>query len=807
MAHLWVGPLAWAPIGIALFAAFGRRDDVRGSGGGQMAGSVQLRMWAAAFLTIVVGAVAAWSAAPRVPGGDEPAYLIITQSLIKDGDLRIQNNHNRGDYREYYPGHLPRADAIVRDRANDEAYSIHAPGLPALLVPFFAVLGYRGAVLALLIGAGITSAVIWNLGWRATRSSSAAWFAWGAIAGSTTFVLQSFLIYPDGPGALAVALAIWLLLRLREPGSPARLVVIVAVSGALAVLPWLHSRFAVIAAGFGLAIVWSLVRATTLPRADAFKRVAAFAALPVVSASAWFAYFWILYGTPSPSAPYGTLSGPDGMHASYAPGGLLALLFDQQFGLLAYAPVLAVAAVGLAATAERGIRRAAAVSLAIAFAYALITASVWMWWAGTPGTPARFLTAVLPVLAIPLALAWRWMHESGRAIASLLVLVSIAITALVIGVDRAGLAWNDRDALAAWLEWLSPIANLTRAFPSFFLKLTPGEVASELPFAAHALVSLAIAAGSATILALLARRSGWAAERCRLAAAVWFVLALSAVSITGWQMTGARSLDPARSQLRLLNVSRDGRRIVEIGPGVVRRLTRPEGRLNIRAEDPGRRDRRVWASWGTVPAGVYQLRFRLVTPDQGQATVTIGSSAAPLRILTLLPLTAQSFTVTLPAGASALTVVPDEGLWAAGGTVELMPFELRTEPKAFALATQRYESIEAYFMDAHAYPEAQGFWVEGGQATDVILVPPPGQQAPRLALRNGNAANVVSVASGRWQQRVELQIGQERELVLPVPDANGQIQVRVESASGFMPATVTAGSADRRILGVFVSVK
>ena len=40
------------------------------------------------------------------PSGDEPHYLVITQSLLRDGDLKIQNNHQRGDYREYYPADL-----------------------------------------------------------------------------------------------------------------------------------------------------------------------------------------------------------------------------------------------------------------------------------------------------------------------------------------------------------------------------------------------------------------------------------------------------------------------------------------------------------------------------------------------------------------------------------------------------------------------------------------------------------------------------------------------------------------------------
>ena len=40
---------------------------------------------------------------PSVPSGDEPHYLIITQSLLKDGDLRIENNHQQ----RRLPGVLP----------------------------------------------------------------------------------------------------------------------------------------------------------------------------------------------------------------------------------------------------------------------------------------------------------------------------------------------------------------------------------------------------------------------------------------------------------------------------------------------------------------------------------------------------------------------------------------------------------------------------------------------------------------------------------------------------------------------------
>ena len=63
----------------------------------------------AGILAGAIFSIAAWQVAPSVPGGDEPHYLIITQSLLKDGDLRIENNHQRGDYRAYFQGDLRQA--------------------------------------------------------------------------------------------------------------------------------------------------------------------------------------------------------------------------------------------------------------------------------------------------------------------------------------------------------------------------------------------------------------------------------------------------------------------------------------------------------------------------------------------------------------------------------------------------------------------------------------------------------------------------------------------------------------------------
>ena len=83
---------------------------------------------------------AAWRLVPGplYPGGDEPHYLVITQSLLTDHDLAIENNHARGDYLAYYQAPLkPDYRATGRDRRDlldppGRHLRAHCAGLRAL---------------------------------------------------------------------------------------------------------------------------------------------------------------------------------------------------------------------------------------------------------------------------------------------------------------------------------------------------------------------------------------------------------------------------------------------------------------------------------------------------------------------------------------------------------------------------------------------------------------------------------------------------------------------------------------------------
>src|SRR5262249_25527908 len=109
---------------------------------------------------------------------------------------------------------------------------------------------------------------------------------------------------------------------------------------ALAMLPWMHTRFAVLAGTLGGLILVRIAR-TPNPLGEATAVL-----LPAaISALAWLFFFAIVYGTPDPSAPYGR----DAQNSlAFFPNGFGGLLFDQGFGLFATAPVLAVALFGFA---------------------------------------------------------------------------------------------------------------------------------------------------------------------------------------------------------------------------------------------------------------------------------------------------------------------------------------------------------------------------------------------------------------------------------------------------------------------------
>lgn len=787
---IWTGPLAWVPVGFAGLAALGATVE----GGPGAAGPVRLarHATAAGVLTLLAGALVLASVHVRLPGGDEPHYLVITQSLLADGDLRIENNHDRRDYAAYWGGNLaPHFAARGRD---GEIYSIHAPGVSVLVAPLFALFGLAGAQWTILLLAACTGSAVWLAGWYAARQAGAAWFAWAAVVGSTTLLVQSVMIFPDGPAAAIVATSavVWLRLSQREPPGTAWLV---GLSALLAFLPFLHTRFVVLAMSLGVilaAALWQV--AGPEPTRRRLRRLLVFSALPTVGALLWFGYFQMIYGTPNPIAPYAANSES---RLANIPGGVAGLLFDQQFGLFAYTPVLALAISGWYARA--GGRRLWPLA-AVAGVYLAAVGTYWMWWAGMPASPARLATAAVPLCAAPLAVMWREAGRARRALAGALLVASLLISVRVLGVDNGELAWSVRGGYAPWLEALGPVVDLSRAWPSFFWRVVGGDVSSEWPFVVHTLVWCAIA----TVTVALTRRGAtWRGGRVwQSAATAWLLpVALMVAAQAGWWLNGVSGGRPAVSQLAWIRQVAAGTPAAAVSAFIVRPV--PPRALPVRVAVPDQATPGSPAAWGDllgVPAGRYQLHLSARRPTGGTLTVRTSVRDSTPTVFALPRRSRHTIDFDLPVGVTHLHLVPDAELAAGRGDLELVPEAVQIAPFVPARSLVTAGRINAYLLDDDVFREGRGFWVGGGKTAHLVVVAAdsaPGTLA--ITIVNGPRPNAVVLAVDGQVRRLDLASSEVAVVELPVPGLE-PVRVDITSPEGFRP------SDDRRYLGVRVEL-
>ncbi len=759
---------------------------------------------AAGVAALVLFGVVAYGAREMVPGGDEPHYLIITQSLLADRDIQIENNHARGDYAPYFQGTL-RPDYFVRGK-NGAIYSIHAPGLSVLIAPAWALAGYRGVVVFLLAVAASGIALLWVLAHQLTRSRAAAWFGAAAMAAATPIAFHSFTIYPDGPGAVLVLTGIWAIMRLRPtgtshvaPGTSHRTshVAWLLHGLALAALPWLHARFAVLAGLIGLFV---LLR---MPRTRAgVTRAAAFLAVPIASAIAWFAYFWVIYGTPNPNAPYGEFFRTQASW-SFVTGGIAGVLFDQQFGILVYAPVFLVAAAGFISMMRSDDRRLAIELAILVTPYVVTMTHLRMWWGGW-SAPARFAVAILWLGGVFAAHAWsvaRTRAARGTALGALGASLFATLTLAL--VDGGRLAYNVRDGYSLWLEWLSPLGDLPLGMPSFFRW-----VSQEGVYDLQILAVGGLFLGAFVALRAIDRRIRGNGAFALALLVAYAVAGMAALTIL-WRINGSDGLRPASAQARVLRAAQEDRRVaLDYVPPLVRARTVDQAIDGLRLETPPRTRAGSEGSAlvlpGWFPAGTYRLEADAAAGQPVVYEVRVLRSGPPILQATAAPAAHLVVNVKLPVDTPAL-ILRGAGLQSAF----LAPVHVATRRERFpntrAQSARAYGGTIVWFLDGNAFNEPDGLWIRGRSRSRIVLQPRSGQSA-RVLLRNGPTPNDVQLetASGEWRQALALKPDEEREVQVPVDPLRGAALLGASSRSGFRPSDVDRQSRDARLLGVYL---
>jgi hypothetical protein len=391
--------------------------------------------------------------------GDEPFYLLITESIARDGDLDLANQ-----YAGLSASATKRPDLVPQPGdpvgSGGEQYSRHAPFLPILLLPGYLVGGLYGAVATIaLFGALLAYSLGRWIEEEVGRAAAVAIFPLVALAPPVLF--YSLRIWPEVPAAFFLAEALRQMSR-RKGG---RFV------AALAGLALLKLRFVAIAAP--LLIIY-LLRGRR-----SWKLVAAGVAALAVP----FVLVWVVTGSPLNVHAPGELR--PAAAAAYLRGAF-GLLLDGQGGLLFQAPLLFLALFGL--LDWKKLPESGRVGIVAAIPYLLLLFPRAEWHGGW-SPPLRYLVVFTPLFALLLAVVWERLRAGG-----LLWIAGVWSAAIVVH----GLAYPFRlfhlaTGESTFGEYVSGAhaIDFARMIPSYIRPGTAAVVAAAVLLAAVAVAAIA----------------------------------------------------------------------------------------------------------------------------------------------------------------------------------------------------------------------------------------------------------------------------------------------------------------------------
>ncbi|MFL6246929.1 MAG: hypothetical protein ACJ74H_12940 [Thermoanaerobaculia bacterium] len=402
--------IALSVLALAIFALFLAR-------GRNVRWSANRAAVIAAIVYAVVIPVTSWKV-----DGDEGHYLLITESVLHDGDLDLANQYRDGNTASGRRDLVPFPDDPVGPHG--ERYSRHAPFLSLLMLPGYALGGLHGAL-----------AMIALFGVLLVRSTIR-WMEDEGIPDES--VRAVFPLFAFAPPVLFYATRMW-------PEVPAAFFFVEALRGvraqrakrwvpALIGLVLLKARFGLVAVGLILA-------------GGRAKRIAlAMLTIPLLIMYAYSVHSWREL-IPLPAFHYVR--------------GFFGLLADGMSGIAFQAPfyLCGLAAIIRWRQTPRGFRTGILASLLYIF-YLLPRQEAF----GNYAPPLRYIVFLLPVLA--LGAAWLWERLPRGAIA---IFATWSVALAIYGIRYPWRLFHEANGENAIGEWLSTMyhADFSRLFPSF----------------------------------------------------------------------------------------------------------------------------------------------------------------------------------------------------------------------------------------------------------------------------------------------------------------------------------------------------
>lgn len=398
------------------------------------------------------------------PTGDEPHYLVVARSIAYDFDLDVSNNYLDRHWKGFFGGELGWAHAREY-RPNSGLTSVHPVGLPAFIaLPYLvaariaeslrfnsAWAGYLGSVAAMVLVASALATVTFRFLLDLVGNPLAAGVAWTIVFFTNPMLPYSSQLYPETLAALALMIGLWLGWRGQK-----RWLEVVLSSLAVAVLPWLHSRYLLLAL---ILFSYLSVRLWAVHR----RAIPLLVGLDLLAASAYILFQGSVYGSFSPAAAYG--SPGNALVVGNLPVGLAGLFVDQSHGLFVYAPVyVPVLIMWLVLVFTRFTWKHCIIPVAalLFIAEAAVSAMHPLWFGGW-SIPPRFLVPVIPLAGLPLAtsLAISQRQLWRQALRLTLALLGAATLAVVIATGSVPAFYFDHFSSKMLIEASKGLQRLT----------------------------------------------------------------------------------------------------------------------------------------------------------------------------------------------------------------------------------------------------------------------------------------------------------------------------------------------------------
>ncbi len=513
---------------------------------------------------------------------------------------------------------------------------------------------------------------------------------------------------------------------------------------------------------------------------------------------------------------FGSISRLSSSTISTVPAGSLGVLFDQEYGIVAYSPVLLLGFVGIAGMLrDRSYRWLGVVLGAASLLLIALSASVDPWWSKTmmPGRPGFLL---LPLLAVPLAWLYARLapNSPARAGAQGLLLVSVAITFTFVAINPPVSPLQEGDGASALLQWASPTWQLWREAPTF---VTGVSRASAL----RALLWL-LAFGFATWW--LARQSTLLPGRAGLTATLtWAVCFALTVTISSALVPDAsKRFDvEGRVMFPLLETFDPVARPIALRytgfPFVAAHELPP---LFTLSAVPGQRTDRqpvrvVLNARFRLPAGRYVLDLKgsdaAGSTPPSSMSLQLGREGRPVESWPLLlgPGQRSQRDFDVPLDAEFVGFRASRHIDEAIAELRVSPrrvVETRKRlPAGTVLSAAAFEPVHVFFHDSAAYPETAGFWVKGRASVRMTMLKVrESDPGVLIAIHSGARPNVVTLATPGWSQSLNLLPGVTERVTIPSKEGDRFIPLTISSAGGFVPAEVEQ-NRDRRLLGAWIA--